>query len=109
MTSADVTDAERLARAVLLFYDTGPWSAEKCEAWAALTGQHDATTRALGDLARRVLAARPPGPPGRTGVMSAASAAYFDDSFPERACDYCGRPYRGPSIYCCLAHAQADA
>lgn len=37
------------------------------------------------------------------------AAAYFDNSFPERACDYCRRPYRGPALYCCLAHAVADA
>jgi hypothetical protein len=35
-------------------------------------------------------------------------AAYSDPSFPERACDYCGRPYRGPAVYCSLDCAQAD-
>lgn len=36
-------------------------------------------------------------------------AAYFDNRCPERKCDYCRRPYRGPALYCCLAHAEADA
>ena len=38
-----------------------------------------------------------------------AAAGYFDDSFTERTCDYCSRPYRGPALYCCIAHAEADA
>lgn len=32
---------------------------------------------------------------------------YFDNSFPERSCNFCHRVYRGPSLYCCRAHAQA--
>jgi hypothetical protein len=38
-----------------------------------------------------------------------ALAAYRDTSFPERACDHCSQPYRGPAVYCSLACAQADA
>lgn len=34
---------------------------------------------------------------------------YRDDSFPTRDCDNCGRPYRGPAVYCSLACAQGDA
>jgi hypothetical protein len=33
---------------------------------------------------------------------------YIDESFPERACDYCGRRYRGPAVYCRQACALAD-
>jgi hypothetical protein len=38
-----------------------------------------------------------------------ARAAYHDDSYPERACDHCGKPYRGPAVYCSFACAVADA
>jgi ribosomal protein S27AE len=36
-------------------------------------------------------------------------ASYRDDRFAERACDRCGKPYRGPAVYCSLACALADA
>jgi hypothetical protein len=35
-------------------------------------------------------------------------AAYRDDSYPERACDHCGKPYRGPAVYCSFDCAIAD-
>jgi len=35
--------------------------------------------------------------------------AYRDDTFPERPCDRCGKPYRGPAVYCSLTCAIADA
>jgi hypothetical protein len=38
-----------------------------------------------------------------------AIAAYRNDGFIERACDRCGKLYRGPSTYCSLACAIADA
>lgn len=38
-----------------------------------------------------------------------AEAAYHDDGYPERDCDRCGRPYRGPAVYCSLRCAIADA
>jgi hypothetical protein len=38
-----------------------------------------------------------------------ARAAYRDDAYPERQCDYCGRLYRGPAVYCSLDCALADA
>jgi hypothetical protein len=38
-----------------------------------------------------------------------ARARYRDASFPERACDACGKPYRGPAVYCSLDCAIADA
>jgi hypothetical protein len=34
---------------------------------------------------------------------------YRDDSFPERDCDHCGKPYRGPAVYCSLDCAVSDA
>jgi hypothetical protein len=35
--------------------------------------------------------------------------AYIDETYPERNCDYCQRPYRGPAVYCSLRCAQDDA
>ena len=35
--------------------------------------------------------------------------AYCDESFGERACDFCGRLYRGPAVYCSLECAMAHA
>lgn len=34
---------------------------------------------------------------------------YRDDTFPARHCDTCGRPYRGPAVYCSFICAVADA
>ena len=34
---------------------------------------------------------------------------YRDEGSPERACDHCGKLYRGPAVYCSLACALADA
>ena len=51
---ASLSNAERLARAVLLFHRGGPWTASDHEVWQALTGAHCATTRTLCDLARQV-------------------------------------------------------
>lgn len=45
----------------------------------------------------------------RDAPRATAQAAYEDDSFEERACDYCGRPYQGPAVYCSLECAEADA
>jgi hypothetical protein len=53
-------DGERLARAVLLFYRAGPWTDRDREAWHLLTGLQEASTRVLGDMARRVLPAEEP-------------------------------------------------
>lgn len=38
-----------------------------------------------------------------------AEALYHDSSFPARACDYCGRSYTGPAVYCSLDCALADS
>jgi hypothetical protein len=51
---AALSNADRLARAVLLFHSADSWSDEKREQWLALTGQEAATTRVLCDLARLV-------------------------------------------------------
>lgn len=53
---AKLSKAERLARAVLLFFDPGEWTKEKREEWLALTGSDEATSRTLADLAREVRA-----------------------------------------------------
>jgi phage FluMu protein Com len=37
------------------------------------------------------------------------AAAYRDQRFSERACDHCGKPYRGPAVYCSFECAIADA
>jgi hypothetical protein len=36
------------------------------------------------------------------------AAAYSDDTYPERLCDYCGTLYRGPAVYCSLECALED-
>jgi hypothetical protein len=54
---APISDAEKLARAVLLFHRGGSWTEHDHEMWIVLTGQHDATTKTLCDLARKVRAA----------------------------------------------------
>jgi hypothetical protein len=46
---------ERLARAVLLFHRSGPWTDDMRAEWLMLTGQHEATTKVLCDLARRCM------------------------------------------------------
>lgn len=38
-----------------------------------------------------------------------ARKAYENDAYPTRQCDHCGKPYRGPAVYCSLACALADA
>lgn len=59
---AKITAAERLARAVLLFYRGGPWTAWDREVWRELTGSSDATNKTLCDLARLVRAFEEGGP-----------------------------------------------
>lgn len=51
---ARISNAERLARAVLLFHHGGEWTKADQQIWHALTGSHDATSRVLCDLARQV-------------------------------------------------------
>jgi hypothetical protein len=49
-----MSDAEKLAQAVLLFHRGGPWTAQDSETWLAVTGEPDVTNRVLCDLARKV-------------------------------------------------------
>jgi hypothetical protein len=35
--------------------------------------------------------------------------AYRDESYAERRCDHCGKPYRGPAVFCCLGCVEAAA
>jgi hypothetical protein len=53
----EISDAERLARAVLLFHRGGPWRGVDRNEWAMLTDNEEATTTVLCDLARRILEA----------------------------------------------------
>lgn len=39
----------------------------------------------------------------------AAQAAFYNPLYAPRACDHCGEDYQGPSFYCCVACALADA
>jgi hypothetical protein len=50
-----VTPIERLSRAVLLFHRGGSWTGTDRLEWVMLTGEEDATTKVLCDLARRLL------------------------------------------------------
>jgi hypothetical protein len=51
-----MSEAEKLARMVLMFYAPGPWSATNKEEWSLCAGNREVTTRALGDQARKVIA-----------------------------------------------------
>jgi hypothetical protein len=53
----EITDAEKLARAVLMFFKGDPWSAADGEMWLHLTGSTVSTTKTLCDLARKVRSA----------------------------------------------------
>lgn len=54
--AVEMSDAEKLARAVLMFYAGTAWGDNERETWLMLTGSDEATTRTLGNLARRVRA-----------------------------------------------------
>ena len=49
-----LSNAERLAQAVLLFHRGGPWTAADREMWKAITGEDEATTRTLCGFARKI-------------------------------------------------------
>jgi uncharacterized protein YndB with AHSA1/START domain len=51
-----ISRCEALARAVLLFHGGGQWTQECVVTWHTLTGADDATSRALCDFARTILA-----------------------------------------------------
>lgn len=45
-----------------------------------------------------------------SGISSCCDVggSYSDPSYPERACDYCGKLYRGRAVYCSLECATDD-
>jgi hypothetical protein len=49
-----LSDAEKLARAVLLFHRGGEWTKSDSEMWLILTGVREVTTKTLCNLARQV-------------------------------------------------------
>lgn len=49
-----MTEAQKLAKAVLMFFRGGDFGAEQKATWLALTGSDEATTKTLCDLARKV-------------------------------------------------------
>jgi hypothetical protein len=51
-----MTEGEKLARMVLMFYAPGPWSAAQKEAWSLCAGNEEVTTRSLGNKARQIIA-----------------------------------------------------
>lgn len=55
--TVNISDAEKLARAVLLWFDPGAWGDRNRDVWRELTGTDDATTKTLCDLARKVRSA----------------------------------------------------
>jgi hypothetical protein len=59
------------------------------------------------DAGERLIRELLPPLPERTTAF--ARAAYRDASFPARLCDHCATPYNGPSVYCSLECAVADA
>jgi hypothetical protein len=56
LINPDATAAERLAGAVLMFWAAGPWTGRHRVVWKLLTGTNEATSKTLGDMARKVLA-----------------------------------------------------
>ena len=46
---------------------------------------------------------------GRPLVFPGVDSFYKNPRLPERACDHCGKLYRGPAVYCSLECAVADA
>ena len=50
-----MSDLDRLGRAVLLFHRGGQWTGQDRNEWEILTGEEDATTKVLCDLARKLL------------------------------------------------------
>ena len=79
-----MTDAERLARAVLLFHSGEPWDDAARVLWAYLAATPEATTRTLADLARRVLLRSQRAGPGywmheTSGVLRPAVEKYLTE------------------------------
>jgi len=49
-----ISNAERLARAVLLFHRGGSWTAADRKTWKDLTGEDETSTKSLCDFARKI-------------------------------------------------------
>ncbi len=43
-----------------------------------------------------------------TEHVAKASSIYHNTGFPASECDYCGKTYHGPSVYCSWICAQRD-
>lgn len=46
---------------------------------------------------------------GREEMRKRAEKLYRNESCRKRLCEKCGKPYRGPAVYCSLECALADA
>jgi hypothetical protein len=42
-------------------------------------------------------------------VAKKVNQKYRNENCQKRDCDFCGKPYRGPAVYCSLECALADA
>jgi hypothetical protein len=81
-----MTDGEKLAVGVLLFYSGGPWDMSSQQKWRAVMGQDNVNTKALGDLARKIMEAQ------RVKLEAAESGGR--PLQPGETCELCG--YRRP-------------
>ena len=45
----------------------------------------------------------------RREARKRAREGYYDPSYPERPCDYCGKAYRGKALFCSFECATAGA
>jgi hypothetical protein len=52
----EMSKPEKLARAVLLFFNAEPWTRNRMREWVDCTGKYDGTSKVLCDLAREVRA-----------------------------------------------------
>lgn len=52
--TVELSSAEKLARAVILFHSSNSWTKEQQSMWENLTGSFEATSKVLCDLARTV-------------------------------------------------------
>lgn len=57
LAAGEIERLRKFARAVLLYHGAPSWTEKEKREWSELTGNRDATTRVLCDLARAVLTA----------------------------------------------------
>lgn len=50
----ELSDAEKLARAVRLYFKGSPWTADDSDRWQFLTGTRECNSRTLCDFARAI-------------------------------------------------------